>query len=160
MVNRTGRPGSRGWRAARIGAVGSERRWMALEPSASTNGGGMATERLSMGKTREILRQKPYHARDPAAGGGRRRRMTTTLVNASKQEGVMVLELRNPPANTYSYEMMRELDAQILDARVDPNVHVIVLTGARPLESAPVPSARFLSRRPLSPAPRWRRRAG
>src|ERR1700680_3556733 len=31
---------------------------MVLEPSASTNGGGMATERLSMRKTREILRQK------------------------------------------------------------------------------------------------------
>ena len=37
--------------------------------------------------------------------------MTTPLVNASKDNGVMVLELRNPPANTYSYEMMRELDA-------------------------------------------------
>jgi enoyl-CoA hydratase/carnithine racemase len=56
--------------------------------------------------------------------------MTTPLVNASKQDGVMVLELRNPPANTYSYEMMRELDAHVLDARFDPNVHVVVLTGA------------------------------
>jgi enoyl-CoA hydratase len=36
--------------------------------------------------------------------------MTTPLVNASKHDGVMVLELRNPPANTYSYEMMRELE--------------------------------------------------
>src|SRR5438045_9765502 len=43
----------------------------------------------------------------------------------------MVLELSNPPANTYSYEMMRELDAHVLEARVDPAVHVIVLTGAR-----------------------------
>src|SRR5919206_4383028 len=57
--------------------------------------------------------------------------MTTTLVNASKQEGVMVLELSNPPANTYSYEMMRELDAHVLDARMDGAVHVIVVTGAR-----------------------------
>jgi enoyl-CoA hydratase len=56
--------------------------------------------------------------------------MTMPLVNASKHEGVMVLELRNPPANTYSYEMMRELDAQILDARFDANVHVILVTGA------------------------------
>jgi enoyl-CoA hydratase len=53
------------------------------------------------------------------------------LVNATKQEGVMVLELNAPPANTYSYEMMRELDAQILDARMDAGVHVIVVTGAR-----------------------------
>jgi enoyl-CoA hydratase/carnithine racemase len=57
--------------------------------------------------------------------------MTTPLVNASKNDGVMVLELSNPPANTYSYEMMRELDAQILEARMDPAVHVILLTGAR-----------------------------
>ena len=33
--------------------------------------------------------------------------MTTPLVNASKHDGVMVLELSNPPANTYSHEMMR-----------------------------------------------------
>src|SRR5467141_1291413 len=56
--------------------------------------------------------------------------MTTPLVNASRQDGVMVLELRNPPANTYGYEMMRELDAHILDARMDESVHVLMLTGA------------------------------
>jgi len=58
--------------------------------------------------------------------------MTTPLMSASKHEGVMVLELRNPPANTYSYsyEMMRELDAHILDARMDESVHVLMLTGA------------------------------
>jgi len=43
--------------------------------------------------------------------------------------GVCVLTLDDPPANTYSYEMMRELDAAILDARMNPDVHVIVLTG-------------------------------
>jgi enoyl-CoA hydratase len=56
--------------------------------------------------------------------------MTNPLVNASKQDGVTVLELSNPSANTYSYEMMRELDAHILAARFDPAVHVIVVTGA------------------------------
>ena len=54
----------------------------------------------------------------------------TTLVSASKQDGVMVLELSNPPANTYSYEMMKLLDAHVLDARFDDSVHVIVITGA------------------------------
>ena len=44
--------------------------------------------------------------------------------------GVRVLTLNEPPANTYSYELMRELDAAILDARMDAAVHVIVLTGA------------------------------
>ena len=42
----------------------------------------------------------------------------------------MVLELDAPPANTYSYEMMRELDAAILDARMNEAVHVLVLRGA------------------------------
>jgi enoyl-CoA hydratase/carnithine racemase len=56
--------------------------------------------------------------------------MTTPLVTASKNEGVMLLELSNPPANTYSYEMMKQLDAHVLDARFDPGVHVILITGA------------------------------
>ena len=58
--------------------------------------------------------------------------MTKPLVTASKHDGVMVLELSAPPANTYSYEMMRELDALVLDARMDPAVHVLLITGARP----------------------------
>jgi enoyl-CoA hydratase len=45
-------------------------------------------------------------------------------------DGVAVLELNDPPANTYSYAMMRELDEAVLAARMDPSVHVIVLTGA------------------------------
>src|SRR5438270_4173342 len=69
--------------------------------------------------------------------------MTTSLVNATKQEGVMVLELRNPPANTYSYEMMRELDAHILDARMDESVHVLMLTGAPPPADAKKPTEFF-----------------
>src|SRR5258708_23476407 len=69
--------------------------------------------------------------------------MTTPLVNASKHDGVMVLERRNPPANTYSYEMMRELDAHILDARMDESVHVLMLTGARPPPDAKKPTEFF-----------------
>jgi enoyl-CoA hydratase len=56
--------------------------------------------------------------------------MTTPLVTAEKHDGVLLLELRNPPANTYSYEMMKQLDAHVLDTRMDESVHVIVLTGA------------------------------
>ena len=51
-------------------------------------------------------------------------------VDVSITEGVAVLALNEPPANTYSYEMMMELDAAVLAARMDPNVHVIVLTGS------------------------------
>ena len=52
------------------------------------------------------------------------------LVHVEKHNGVCVLTLDAPPANTYSYELMRELDAAVLDARMNRDVHVIVLTGA------------------------------
>jgi enoyl-CoA hydratase len=45
-------------------------------------------------------------------------------------DGVAVIELSDPPANTYSYEMMRELDELVLAARMDEDVHAIVITGA------------------------------
>ncbi len=48
-----------------------------------------------------------------------------------RQDGhVAVLTLTNAPANTYSHEMMRDLDECVLRARFDPEVEVIVLTGA------------------------------
>jgi len=53
-----------------------------------------------------------------------------TKLNVSASDGVAILELTDPPANTYSYEMMRELDEAILSARMDPAVHVVVLRGA------------------------------
>jgi len=45
-------------------------------------------------------------------------------------DGLCLIELNDPPANTYSYEMMQEIDAAILEARMDADVHVIVLRGA------------------------------
>ena len=40
------------------------------------------------------------------------------MIDYAVTEGVAVFTLNDPPANTYSYEMMRELDAHILDARM------------------------------------------
>jgi len=54
----------------------------------------------------------------------------TRLVEYRVKNGVAWLELTDPPANTYTYEMMRDLDDAILQARFDENVHVIVLRGA------------------------------
>jgi enoyl-CoA hydratase/carnithine racemase len=51
------------------------------------------------------------------------------LVRYETREGVALLTLNDPPANTYSYEMMRQLDRAILDARTDESVQVIVITG-------------------------------
>jgi enoyl-CoA hydratase len=44
--------------------------------------------------------------------------------------GVAIITLSDPPANTYSYEMNRQLDDAILRARMDNDVYVILLTGA------------------------------
>ena len=52
------------------------------------------------------------------------------LVRYRVDQGVAVIEMDDPPANTYSYEMMRQLDEAILRARMDESVHVIVLRGA------------------------------
>lgn len=43
--------------------------------------------------------------------------------------GIALLTLTNPPANGYSYEMMRDLDEAVLRARMDESVQVIVLAG-------------------------------
>ena len=51
------------------------------------------------------------------------------LVNYEVRDGVAYLTLTDPPANTYTHEMMRQLDESILKARFDPQAHVIVLTG-------------------------------
>jgi len=55
---------------------------------------------------------------------------TKQLIRYRVAAGVAVIELNDPPANTYSYEMNRQLDDAILQARMDDGVHVIVLTGA------------------------------
>lgn len=51
------------------------------------------------------------------------------LVRYRTEAGVAIITLDDPPANTYTYEMMRQLDDIILRARMDREVHVIVLTG-------------------------------
>ena len=54
----------------------------------------------------------------------------TKLVEYRVKNGVAWLELTDPPANTYTYEMMRDLDDAVLQARFDENVHVVVIRGA------------------------------
>lgn len=53
----------------------------------------------------------------------------SVLVKYSVDGGLATLMLSDPPANTYTYEMMQQLDACILKARMDNNVHVILLRG-------------------------------
>ena len=54
----------------------------------------------------------------------------TELVRYRAEGGIAWLELCDPPANTYTHEMMRQLDEAILKARFDPAVHVLILTGS------------------------------
>src|SRR5437588_6068664 len=56
--------------------------------------------------------------------------MSDTKITYAVYDGVATIELSDPPANTYSYEMMSEIDAAVLDARMDRAVHVIVIRGA------------------------------
>jgi enoyl-CoA hydratase/carnithine racemase len=54
---------------------------------------------------------------------------TSDLVQYRVEDGVAFLTLNDPPANTYTHEMMQALDARILAARMDESVQVIVITG-------------------------------
>jgi enoyl-CoA hydratase/carnithine racemase len=53
-----------------------------------------------------------------------------TLVEYRTDGNLAILEFNDPPANTYTHEMMRQLDACILRARFDPDVQVIILRGS------------------------------
>jgi enoyl-CoA hydratase/carnithine racemase len=51
------------------------------------------------------------------------------VINFWKDGHIGFVEMDDPPANTYTHEMMRQLDEAILDARFDPEVEVIVIAG-------------------------------
>jgi enoyl-CoA hydratase len=51
------------------------------------------------------------------------------LVKYRIDGGIAIIEMNDPPANTYTHEMMRQLDDAILQARMDNGVHVLLLTG-------------------------------
>jgi enoyl-CoA hydratase len=53
----------------------------------------------------------------------------TDSVKYRVEDGIAFLTLNDPPANTYSYEMMQALDRAILAARMDESAQVIVITG-------------------------------
>lgn len=55
--------------------------------------------------------------------------MPNGKVRYAAADGVALLTLTNPPANGYSFEMMKDLDEAILQARFDGDVHAIVLAG-------------------------------
>ena len=54
---------------------------------------------------------------------------TESKLDYEVADGIAIITLNDPPANTYSYEMMQQLDRAILDARMDEAVQVILITG-------------------------------
>jgi enoyl-CoA hydratase/carnithine racemase len=54
---------------------------------------------------------------------------TFSKLDYAVENGIALVTLNDPPANTYSYEMMQQLDRAILTARMDDAVQVIVITG-------------------------------
>jgi len=52
------------------------------------------------------------------------------LIHYQVDDGVATITLDDPPANTYTYQMMRQLDDAVLRARMNDDVYVIVVTGA------------------------------
>jgi enoyl-CoA hydratase/carnithine racemase len=51
------------------------------------------------------------------------------LIHYEVENGIAIIRMDDPPANTYTYEMMRQLDEAILRARMDNDAHVILLRG-------------------------------
>src|SRR3970040_2267566 len=74
--------------------------------------------------------------------------MTEHLVRYPVQDGLAILEINNPPANTYNFDLLRQLDAAIVQARLDSNVHPIVLRGAGEKFFSAGAEIRFISEAP------------
>ncbi|HZZ66306.1 MAG TPA: enoyl-CoA hydratase/isomerase family protein, partial [Candidatus Baltobacteraceae bacterium] len=75
-----------------------------------------------MSATTNGVAQTPF-GREARSFDGKR------VINYSKDGHVAIIEIDDPPANTYTHEMMRQLDEAILDARFDQDVEVLLLTG-------------------------------
>jgi len=71
----------------------------------------------------EIEAEPTPFGREVRSSSGKR------VVKYEKIGHIAVVEFDDPPANTYTHEMMRQFDDAILDARFDMDVEVIVLTG-------------------------------
>lgn len=56
--------------------------------------------------------------------------MAEDLVRYTTQDGIAVVEINNPPVNVYNFDLLRQFDAAIIQARLDDAVHAILLRGA------------------------------
>ncbi len=56
--------------------------------------------------------------------------MSEKLIDYEVQDGIGIITMVDPPANTYTHEMRRELDGASVAARFDESVYVIMIRGA------------------------------
>ena len=54
------------------------------------------------------------------------------LIHFVEEAGVGIIEMDDQPANTYTYEMMQQLDAAILRARMDENAVGMIVASEVP----------------------------
>src|ERR671929_1805902 len=72
------------------------------------------------------------------------------MIDSRVDNGIAVLEINRPPVNSYTTELLKELDAAVLDARFDDNVHAIVITGKVEKFFSAGADINMLSSKPLS----------
>ena len=72
------------------------------------------------------------------------------LVEYRVDNGVAMLEINRPPVNSYTTDLLKELDAAVLDARFDDNVHALVITGKVEKFFSAGADINMLSSKPLS----------
>ena len=72
------------------------------------------------------------------------------MVEYRVDKGIALLEINRPPVNSYTHELLRELDEAVLQARFDDEVHVLVLTGKSEKFFSAGADINMLSNKPLS----------
>jgi enoyl-CoA hydratase/carnithine racemase len=72
------------------------------------------------------------------------------MVEYRVDTGIALLEINRPPVNSYTHELLRELDEAVLQARFDDEVHVLVLTGKSEKFFSAGADINMLSNKPLS----------
>ncbi|HEY7166288.1 MAG TPA: enoyl-CoA hydratase-related protein, partial [Candidatus Binatia bacterium] len=51
------------------------------------------------------------------------------LIEYRVDNGIALLEINRPPVNSYTTDVLKELDATVLEARFNDDVHALVITG-------------------------------
>jgi enoyl-CoA hydratase len=72
------------------------------------------------------------------------------MIEYKVENGVAVLEINRPPVNSYTTDLLKELDAATLEARFDDSVHAIVITGKVEKFFSAGADINMLSNKPLS----------